>query len=182
MFDWQQADWDCELMLQHIAFRGMACTSFQHNNHVCRAQAISVLLKDSARLQQERTAFASKRKVYAGFSNEQLSKGSLQRTHSADSMERQFSFGNRVRTAQLTQSLFRHAAWHISGIAIAHTVSSLAIRKQSACCYSRPYLPQSAKLTSKVYCCVMLLMDAGGSSNVKILRAAYRHRCPFCKV
>lgn len=53
----------------------------------CRAQAIAVLLKDSARLDQERAAFANKRQVYKGFSKEQLSNGIVSRTHSADSME-----------------------------------------------------------------------------------------------
>ena len=57
----------------------------------CRAQAIAVLLKYSARLEQERAAFASKRQVYKGFSREQLSNGVVQRTHSADSMDG-FSF------------------------------------------------------------------------------------------
>lgn len=73
------------------------------NCMLCRAQAISVLLKDTERLQQERTAFASKRQVYKGFSNEQMSKESLQRTHSADSMDRQFSFRSPVSTPPATQ-------------------------------------------------------------------------------
>lgn len=46
-----------------------------------------MLLKDTARLEQERAAFASKRQVYKGFSREQLSSGVAPRTHSADSME-----------------------------------------------------------------------------------------------
>ena len=62
--------------------------------YACRAQAIAVLLKDSARLEQERAAFANKRQVYKGFSREQLSNGGLQRTHSADSMEGPYSSGN----------------------------------------------------------------------------------------
>jgi len=57
----------------------------------CRALAISVLLKDTARLEQERAAFANKRQVYKGFSREQLSNGAVQRTHSADSMDGPYS-------------------------------------------------------------------------------------------
>ena len=54
-----------------------------------------MLLKDTARLEQERAAFASKRQVYKGFSREQLSNGVVPRTHSADSMEGfSFSGGN----------------------------------------------------------------------------------------
>ena len=52
-----------------------------------------MLLKDTARLEQERAAFASKRQVYKGFSREQLSNEVVPRTHSADSMEG-FSAGN----------------------------------------------------------------------------------------
>ena len=61
-------------------------------NCTYRAQAIAALLKDSARLQQERAAFANKRQVYKGFSRDQLSTGIVPRTHSADSMNGPFSF------------------------------------------------------------------------------------------
>ncbi len=66
----------------------------------CRALAISVLLKDTARLEQERAAFANKRQVYKGFSREQLSNGAVQRTHSADSMDGPYSSANASHSRQ----------------------------------------------------------------------------------
>ncbi|KAA6422947.1 MAG: hypothetical protein FRX49_06936 [Trebouxia sp. A1-2] len=65
-----------------------------------RALAISVLLKDTARLEQERAAFANKRQVYKGFSREQLSNGAVQRTHSADSMEGPYASANAAHNRQ----------------------------------------------------------------------------------
>jgi len=66
----------------------------------CRALAISALLKDAARLEQERAAFANKRQVYKGFSREQLSNGAVQRTHSADSMDGPYSSANASHSRQ----------------------------------------------------------------------------------
>ncbi|KAL0033769.1 hypothetical protein WJX77_004657 [Trebouxia sp. C0004] len=65
-----------------------------------RALAISALLKDTARLEQERAAFANKRQVYKGFSREQLSNGAVQRTHSADFMEGRYSSASALHSRQ----------------------------------------------------------------------------------
>ena len=82
------------------------CAACAHNECLptqcaaCRALAISALLKDTARLEQERAAFANKRQVFKGFSREQLSNGAVQRTHSADSMDGPYSSANASHSRQ----------------------------------------------------------------------------------
>ena len=48
----------------------------------CRAQAILLLMRDSNRLQQEREAFAHKRRAYQGFTRDQMTRGAHGRTRS----------------------------------------------------------------------------------------------------
>eukprot|EP00891_Asterochloris_glomerata_P003141 jgi/Astpho2/3141/Aster-x0147 len=47
-----------------------------------RAQAVLLLMRDSNRLQQEREAFAHKRKAYQGFTRDQMTRGAHGRTRS----------------------------------------------------------------------------------------------------
>ena len=49
---------------------------------LCRAQAVLLLMRDSNRLQQEREAFAHKRKAYQGFTRDQMTRGAHGRTRS----------------------------------------------------------------------------------------------------
>ena len=95
----------------------------------CRAQAIAVLLKDRARLEQERAAFASKRQVYKGFSREQLSSGVAPRTHSADSME-SFSGGTSSYNRQQVPPLAPFAHCCLSSYLMSCRINMSASSKQ----------------------------------------------------